>query len=48
MKKADEDARPQFFENRGAKERDVLEIEEKYKHNQSHIAFFRQQLKVFE
>lgn len=40
MKKTDEDARPQFFENLEVRERDILEIEEKYKHNQSHIAFY--------
>jgi len=33
MKKADEDARPQFFEDAVVKERDIIEIESKYKYN---------------
>lgn len=48
MKKTDPNHRPQFFENLDYKQRDVDEIEEKYKFNHQHIQFYKNQLVVFD
>lgn len=48
MKKTDPNHRPQFFEKLNYKQRDIDEIEEKYKFNQHHISFYKNQLVVFD